>query len=244
MKIFVLSLLRSVERRATVSKVMADHGLDFEFIDGVDGKEGSHPLLKKFKPNKFLVRHGRPSNPGEGGCYASHYLAWEKCIELDEPIIVFEDDFFLRECVHDVFAKAETLVKRYPFIRLEDNGPILQKVVDDTEGFELVKFLKIPQRATCYALSPVAAKAFVRHSEEFVYPVDVFFRHQNLHRVPFFGLSPRPVAPADPAGDNSEIGNRHRDKGPAWCKLTKLIFKIKNLFLNIMTNIYHEIRGY
>ncbi|OOV85900.1 glycosyltransferase family 25 protein [Oceanospirillum linum] len=244
MKIFVLSMLRSTDRRDAVRKLMAEHDLAFEFIDGVDGKEGSHPLLKKFKPSKFLIRHGRPSKPGEGGCYASHYLAWEKCVELDEPIVVLEDDFILRDCIHDVLAQVESLMPRYPFIRLEDNGPRLQKTVFERDGFELVKFLKIPQRTTCYAVSPRAAKAFLKSSDEFVYPVDVFLRHQNLHRVPLFGLSPRPVAPVDPTDENSEIGNRHAGKAPAWSKLTKLLFKVKNLFLNILTNIYHEIRGY
>ena len=26
------------------------------------------------------------------GCFASHYLLWEKCVELDEPIMILEDD--------------------------------------------------------------------------------------------------------------------------------------------------------
>ena len=28
----------------------------------------------------------------EMGCFASHYLLWEKCVELDEPIMILEDD--------------------------------------------------------------------------------------------------------------------------------------------------------
>lgn len=32
------------------------------------------------------------SRPGVKGCFDSHYRLWKKCIELDEPIAVFEDD--------------------------------------------------------------------------------------------------------------------------------------------------------
>ena len=28
----------------------------------------------------------------EMGCFASHYLLWEKCVEVDEPIMILEDD--------------------------------------------------------------------------------------------------------------------------------------------------------
>ncbi len=28
----------------------------------------------------------------EMGCFASHYLLWKKCVELDEPIMILEDD--------------------------------------------------------------------------------------------------------------------------------------------------------
>lgn len=30
--------------------------------------------------------------PGEIGCFDSHYRLWQKCIELDEPIFIWEDD--------------------------------------------------------------------------------------------------------------------------------------------------------
>lgn len=30
--------------------------------------------------------------PGVKGCFMSHYLLWQKCIELGEPIMIFEDD--------------------------------------------------------------------------------------------------------------------------------------------------------
>jgi glycosyl transferase family 25 len=45
-------------------------------------------------PNKLFSMDYRMAigTPGEKGCFDSHYTLWKKCIELDEPILIFEDD--------------------------------------------------------------------------------------------------------------------------------------------------------
>jgi len=40
--------------------------------------------------------------PGVKGCFMSHYLLWEKCIELQEPILIFEDDVIFYRGWHPV----------------------------------------------------------------------------------------------------------------------------------------------
>ena len=35
---------------------------------------------------------GKLSRPGVVGCFYSHYALWERCVELNEPIMIFEDD--------------------------------------------------------------------------------------------------------------------------------------------------------
>jgi glycosyl transferase family 25 len=35
------------------------------------------------------------SSPGVKGCFYSHYRLWQKCVELNEPIIIWEDDIVL-----------------------------------------------------------------------------------------------------------------------------------------------------
>jgi GR25 family glycosyltransferase involved in LPS biosynthesis len=34
--------------------------------------------------------------PGVKGCFYSHYRLWQKCVELNEPIIIWEDDIVLK----------------------------------------------------------------------------------------------------------------------------------------------------
>jgi hypothetical protein len=35
---------------------------------------------------------GKMSRPGVIGCFYSHYTLWKKCVDLKEPIMIFEDD--------------------------------------------------------------------------------------------------------------------------------------------------------
>jgi glycosyl transferase family 25 len=41
-------------------------------------------------------------SPGVLGCFYSHYRLWEKCVELNEPILIFEDDVVFVRGFHPV----------------------------------------------------------------------------------------------------------------------------------------------
>ena len=41
------------------------------------------------------VPSGKVASPGVRGCFYSHYNLWKKCVEIDEPIIIWEDDIVL-----------------------------------------------------------------------------------------------------------------------------------------------------
>lgn len=63
--------------------------------------------LGHFLPENYFVEHDvqisrkmpwtdddlvNVTRPGVKGCFDSHYRLWRRCVELDEPIAVFEDD--------------------------------------------------------------------------------------------------------------------------------------------------------
>jgi GR25 family glycosyltransferase involved in LPS biosynthesis len=45
---------------------------------------------------------GKLSRPGVIGCFYSHYGLWKKCLELNEPIMIFEDDVKFYRGYHPV----------------------------------------------------------------------------------------------------------------------------------------------
>ncbi len=207
MKVLVISLPESAERRHSATGKLTALGLSFEFIDGINGNTSRDPLLERYREKEFILNYGRPALPGELGCYASHYLAWQRCIELGVPVLVLEDDFKPLDRFMGALEVCEQHINTQGYIRLETTGDKPASSVFTQDGFTLVKFLKAPQGALCYAISPSVASTFVAHSQTFDYPVDVFVRNFWYHKVPLFGLKPYSATASDIAV-NSYIGNR------------------------------------
>lgn len=66
-------------------------GVSAEKFDGV---YANHDEIIKSKKLFFFekMKEHRKTNPGIKGCFLSHFLLWEKCLELNEPILIFEHD--------------------------------------------------------------------------------------------------------------------------------------------------------
>lgn len=93
MKTFVISLDGRQDRK----RLFADtNRIEYEIFNAVDGHKLSHQKLlsqgfdtyKNWKDplNNTHITHG------EVGCFLSHFELWKKCIEINEPIVVLEDD--------------------------------------------------------------------------------------------------------------------------------------------------------
>jgi glycosyl transferase family 25 len=107
MKSFIICLSKiqtSLQSALLVKAALDNFGMDNELFEGSYGNEVKekyieigrryHPWNFKNSPSNPLLDEFRDSqlNPGEMGCFDSHYRLWEKCIELNETIMIFEDD--------------------------------------------------------------------------------------------------------------------------------------------------------
>lgn len=114
MKAFVISLSKiesSISSAKLVLNKLIEYGFQAELFEGTYGDE-ARVLFKKEK--RVVATYGIKSKtdennnttrspyavkesakfkrPGVLGCFYSHYRLWKKCIELNEPIFIFEDD--------------------------------------------------------------------------------------------------------------------------------------------------------
>ncbi|MEZ8576303.1 glycosyltransferase family 25 protein [Vibrio splendidus] len=238
MKSYCITLKANHCRQESTANALKDVQVDFEFFIGVDARTDEHPLLTKIHDRAFLHNMGRSHAIGEVGCYASHYLIWQKCIELNEPVLVFEDH---ADIDTDIFSSTLTIAKQHieqcGFIRLQDSKNKLHYSVDRYGTQHLVKYLKVPQGTACYAISPKAAHAFIEQSSTFNYPVDVFLRNTWIHKHPMFGVS---SAGLQRSKRPSIIGSRkHKGRKDYSVAFMKIVNKIKSMALNLITNFYH-----
>ncbi|MCG9584104.1 glycosyltransferase family 25 protein [Vibrio tubiashii] len=196
MNIYVISLRRSTERRASIVQQFKSAGLNFEFFDAVDGRAvPPHPLFRNYNYLKRLwLTSGKMPSKGELGVYGSHYLLWQKCIESNEPIVVMEDDAVLQNSMPEYIGLISEKIKKYGFLRLEPKaykGELHKKEVglNYTISFMTANF----DGLRCYAISPQAAKRLVDNSTRWCMPVDNYVGSIYLHKVPSYIFQPSVV---------------------------------------------------
>jgi len=209
MKLFVINLVTALERRERVIEKLAEIGMECEFFAAVNGFEGLPEELADKPDDEYRIKYrGRPLTPGEKGVYASHYLLWKKCIELDEPIAIFEDDFLPTPFFSQVIDKLPELHERYDYLRLEPQDTnFSNKMIENTpDGFQVVMWMDNAGGARGYSITPKAAKRFVEESETWLCAVDNFIGEPYKHHIPSMGVLPYAVY--NPADMESQIQNR------------------------------------
>lgn len=206
-KVLVVSLPKSSERRAHASQQLSSIGIDYEFVDGVAGKEyAAH--FRAVSDRRFLLNTGRIPTLGELGCYASHRKVWRRCVESGRPVVVLEDDFLLNSHFPRAVKIVARYIDRYGFLRLEEEHRANRELEEPIGAYQVWRYRRAPQGAMAYAISAQTAERFLSKSEVAEAPVDVFIKTFWQHGVPLFGLRPYSVTEST-VSLPSTIGERH-----------------------------------
>lgn len=114
---------------------------------------------------------GKLSRPGVVGCFYSHYALWEKCVELEEPIMIFEDDVkFYRGWYPVEFTGVLILSLGKSSFLSEPNKTYLE----NPSGVPCArpwKNFSMPG-ASGYAITPDAALGLIKFYRPYWYPAD------------------------------------------------------------------------
>ncbi len=227
--IFVISLKGSV-RRQDIRQDMEYLNLDFEFFDAINGN-GHSSVLSHYNHKKRMWKKGYEMTKGEIGCFASHYLMWEKCVSLNTPIIIMEDHAQINDNFMSVIDNFEQIIQREGFYKL-NSVPAKTKVIDKlADNLSIVKFASKTTSTTGYILTPNTAKELIKRAGDWVEPVDDYMDKEWVHHVPKYGIAPFPLKRRDIP---SEIGGRKRKKmnilTKLRCELIKLPEAIQKFF--------------
>lgn len=90
MDIFVISLEDSIHRKHEFDYYNSKY-IKYSYFNAVDGKKINIDNLSENIIKKGCINYSK----GAIGCALSHLQLWEKCIELDKPIIILEDDIIV-----------------------------------------------------------------------------------------------------------------------------------------------------
>ena len=180
--IFVINLVRSKDRREHILREIAkyrDDQIAVEFFDAVDASKKEHLKFKKHCI-KFLTKcyFGQDLTDAEKGCFASHYCLWQKCVEMNEPIIVLEDDIDLA----DSFLEGIERIYRSQYEYVRFRGTTTKKIWRMEEHFGITYLTLAGTQG--YYLTPKAARKFLQKAYLWLWPVDLYTDKSYLNKVP------------------------------------------------------------
>ena len=194
MKSFIITLSKieaSLNTANNLKQQLNDFGMEAELFEGTYGwdavkmmeDEGRtlHPVgIKGASENAWSdeKQKAKVSVPGVKGCFYSHYKLWQKCVELDEPIIIFEDDIVLtRPYIPVDWKDVLILALGHPA-----KSAKYIKYLDDPEGEPLASVYRQSSMPGCcgYALKPHAALKLVETYSNTYLPADNAI---NVHYV-------------------------------------------------------------
>lgn len=210
MKTYVINLKRSVKRRERMIKALREAKVDFGFIEAVDSSTSNFLYSERRNEALSRKRFGYKLLENEIACFASHHLAWEKCIELNAPILVLEDNCDLLPDFYNHLYSFDDLAQKYDFLKLaatSKNSFVHIESISNTTS--IVRFKKKTCGIMGYIITPKAASQFTDNAEEFIEPVDNYMEKPYKHGISTYTIQPDLVKRADIP---STIGNNRKDK--------------------------------
>jgi glycosyl transferase family 25 len=123
-KIFVVNLIRSIERRKDIESKFNYYKIPFEIFQATDGSQLSLQELMEIQSNAsfFKQKYGREMNEGEIGCALSHINLYKKIVseEISYAIILEDDIEFDKRFEHFVTSspKIKKLLQHFDLILL------------------------------------------------------------------------------------------------------------------------------
>lgn len=180
-----LSKIPASLKSATATKNALDkHGVSTELWEGCYGSEVEKEFEtagRTFHPWSFKgpgatydldSRYPMKNNrPGIKGCFMSHYTLWKKCVELNEPIMIWEDDIMIRRGYCPVeFEDVLILALGHPS-KSERYLHFLE--TPQLDNPQAVEYPNSSMPGCCgYAIKPHAAKKLVDVYEKTYLPAD------------------------------------------------------------------------
>jgi glycosyl transferase family 25 len=191
-QIVVISLSRAHSRREKVILEMGKTGLNWQFLDAVDGSQLGMPIVDY--PDKKVRRLlGFPLTPSELGCFLSHRAAWERCVRTNQITLVFEDDFVLSPDFEQELSLLLDYASDWRLVRLQALVEVDFTSIRPINGHQLVHNHHDPLGATAYILKPDAANALIKGAQCIFEPLDHYLEHEKVHGVRMLAMKPYPV---------------------------------------------------
>lgn len=195
--IYIINLESNKDRKALIKAQFARLAtpLQYTFFPAVHGKENpEHPLFKKYNAKERLKRKGSPLTLSQLGCFASHYLLWQQCLEKQRPMLILEDDAAFQDNFLAVWHYLNSAENTHHLLWLSE--PSFPKTLNKTTlieshaQFNIYRYYKGWKNTMAYYITPKAAKTLLEFTQEWIYEVDITMERYWQHKIANLGIAP------------------------------------------------------
>jgi glycosyl transferase, family 25 len=191
MKNFIICLSKissSLETATNLKNQLEEYGEDVELFEGTYGNEAVNMMQEEgrilhsvgikgdINPNDETIL--KMMTPGVKGCFYSHYRLWKKCVDLDKPIIIWEDDIVLKRKFNPIDWKDVLVVA----LGHQQKSPRYMHLLENPEDPPRAESYKQSSMPGCcgYAIKPHAAKKLIETYSTTYLPADNAI---NIHHL-------------------------------------------------------------
>jgi len=213
MKVFAINLPQRKDRKTHITNECAQHGIDVEIIEAVNGKNLSEEELQTQVydwPACYLTQ-------GEIGCALSHLAVYQRMIDEQHPVaLVLEDDAVFDESINEVLQAIEAL-------ETHNTQPQVYLLTPSDYYFDSFKkpltahhtLNKIADAylASSYVLNLAAAKALHTFQKPIRYEADRWIHFHQMSIAHVNCVVPAPATTNDPDKISSSL---ERERMAIW----------------------------
>lgn len=245
MKVFIINLKSSPERRAKMEQQLAQLNLAHEFIDAIDGY-----ALSNTEINNYTCKLNYAFLPGEIGCALSHQKAYKKMIteEIDTALIL-EDDVIINSDIEKIINKVTLDTTTAEILLLSRVNKFYTK--QTKQLFSKYSIHKTQQATTAhsYIINLAAAKSLL----DALFPVwmvsDKWSLFEDLSLAKIYSVIPHPVSLSDESNSSTinqhkndcEINNKKKEIWELLMKNRPFSAKIRHKYRRAITPIFNKI---
>lgn len=172
--VYIISLPQDIARRKSAEKQLKSHGVQYEIIHGVYGKNLLDGQIQRVYKQVWW-KFPRQLTYSEVGCYLSHLKIWQSIIDNSiDGAFILEDDFILRDDFKSIL-ELLTVAPKWDLIKLHSQENYNMAELDKynlVNQYDIVKPYSIPLRTLAYGVTNAGARKLVNRNKRFSRPVD------------------------------------------------------------------------
>ena len=205
--VYLINLPRSTDRRATMEARLAQLGLPYTLVPGVDGRQEWDRLQSTVDMDAFSRRAGRDVSPGDAGCYHAHLNVWKTFLESGAAVaLVLEDDVVFHAEFLAAVAEALRVRDHWDYLqlnRIRAKQPVRQALVGQ---WRLNAYLGPATGTGAYLVTRDLVERLLPAMLPIRMPIDHELDRSHVHDFRHYGLEPFP-SHVDDGGESTITGS-------------------------------------